>query len=433
VPFCFVPDPIGGTEVFVSNLARDLISRGVDVLIAAPGRVTSTYDIDGIRVRRFAVSENLNLKQLYGGGDPTAAEEFTKIIDEERPEIVHLHALTAAVSLDLLLAIKRRKIPVVFTYHTPTATCQRGTMMRWGTQVCDGLMIVSRCSACTVHGRGLPRPIADLVGSIPQEFGLGVAALGFRGGAWTSLRMTELMTLRHMTFRRFTEQLDYVVAVCEWVRDVLIANGVPDDKVILSRQGVAWAQYEAGDALDPRPRAENIAFAFVGRMDQTKGLHFLIEALRSLPDLNLKLDIFGIVQTQLNNEYRQEMMLLSRNDSRIVFKEPIPASEVIKTLRLYDFVAVPSQWLETGPLVVLEAFAAGTPVIGSRIGGISELVRHGIDGLLINPSSHAEWSHALATLALNPELRRRLKDGVRPPRSSIDVAGEMLALYTLMI
>ena len=48
-----------------------------------------------------------------------------------------------------------------------------------------------------------------------------------------------------------------------------------------------------------------------------------------------------------------------------------------------DVLAVPSQWLETGPLVVLEAFAAGTPVIGSDLGGIRELVSDGRDGLLV--------------------------------------------------
>jgi glycosyltransferase involved in cell wall biosynthesis len=85
--------------------------------------------------------------------------------------------------------------------------------------------------------------------------------------------------------------------------------------------------------------------------------------------------------------------------------------------------------METGPLVVLEAFAAGVPVIGSRLGGIAELVDHGIDGLLVETESVPAWTDVLAQLLQDADLLPRLRAGIRPPRRMSTVADEMLALY----
>ncbi|MDP9171223.1 MAG: glycosyltransferase, partial [Acidobacteriota bacterium] len=98
--------------------------------------------------------------------------------------------------------------------------------------------------------------------------------------------------------------------------------------------------------------------------------------------------------------------------------------------REYDLLAVPSQWLETGPLVVLEAFAAGTPVLGSDLGGIAELVRDGVDGVLVKPAgSVAAWAQAMRRLCGQPELLIRLRAGIRPPRHTREVALEMMPVY----
>src|SRR6476659_7055021 len=133
VPFTFSPDPIGGTEVYADNLARDLRELGVDAIVAAPGETSRAYTLDGLRVRRYAgVKEITDVSELYGLGDTQAAGEFAKILDEERPDLLHLHAFTSAVSVQLIREAKRRSIPVVFTYHTPTVTCARGTLLLWG-------------------------------------------------------------------------------------------------------------------------------------------------------------------------------------------------------------------------------------------------------------------------------------------------------------
>jgi len=90
---------------------------------------------------------------------------------------------------------------------------------------------------------------------------------------------------------------------------------------------------------------------------------------------------------------------------------------------------VPSQWLETGPLVVLEAHAVGTPVLGSNLGGIAELVKHNVDGLLIPPHDIRAWTDALARLAMDANLLERLRQGIRPVRTIGTEAADTAALY----
>jgi glycosyltransferase involved in cell wall biosynthesis len=435
VPYCFAPDPIGGTEVYVAQLTRELRRFGVDTTVAAPSETSRAYTIDGQRVRRFAISTKVtDVVQLYGEGDALAATEFAKILDEEKPDIVHLHAFTSAVSLRLVRAAKSRGVSVVFTYHTPTVTCQRGTLLLWGKTLCDGRLDVHRCAGCTLNGLGMHRWSAAVLGWLSPVVGRWLGLIGLQGRIWTALRMSELTSTRHAVFRQMASEVDHIVAVCKWVQELLLLNDIAAAKVSISRQGINWTPDEpTAPCSSTHSESEGIRLAFVGRFDPTKGLHVLINALRTVPTLKLSLHVYGVVQSSANAAYRKKMLALASGDPRIAFQEPMRPGEVVARLRHYDFLAVPSQWLETGPLVALEAFAAGIPVIGWNIGGVSETVRHGVDGLLIEPGPIARWAETLRCVTEDARLRAQLKAGVRPPRSSVDVARDMLALYNSIL
>jgi glycosyltransferase involved in cell wall biosynthesis len=79
--------------------------------------------------------------------------------------------------------------------------------------------------------------------------------------------------------------------------------------------------------------------------------------------------------------------------------------------------------------VVLESFAAGTPVIGSNRGGIRELVRHQDDGLLVEAENVRAWSDALRRCAEDRHLLARLRKSAQLPRKMVDVADETAQLY----
>jgi glycosyltransferase involved in cell wall biosynthesis len=436
VPFTFAPDPPGGTEVFVASISQELQGLGVNVIVAAPSEKSCSYTVDGLEVRRFAALSEINdISQLYGMGDSLAAAEFATILDQEKPDIVHLHAFTAAVSLRLVRVAKKRGIPVVFTYHTPTVSCQRGTLMLWGKTFCDGRLVVDRCAGCTLNGLGVPQIPAAALGRLPPILGRWLRDLGLQGGLWTAIRTPELIGMRHAAFRQMVDEVDRIVAVCNWVYELLLLNDVSRSKVSISRQGVCWTavQQPVPTSSSIGQNSREIRLVFVGRIDPMKGLNVLIAALRMVPTLDISLDVYGIVQSAAAFEYEKKMVALSSGDPRITFHGPIPSADVVERLRHYDLMVVPSQWMETGPMVVLEAFAAGIPVLGSNLGGISEVVRDGIDGLLIEPGSVERWADALRRLAEDPKLRLQLKSGVRPPRSGLDAASDMLALYNSIL
>ena len=95
----------------------------------------------------------------------------------------------------------------------------------------------------------------------------------------------------------------------------------------------------------------------------------MIKAVRGAPELQIELDRYGVVQSTGDQSYWSELQSLAAQDERIRFFSGVEHEEVIPLLRNYHLLAVPSRWLETGPLVVLEAFAAGTPVLGAKLGG----------------------------------------------------------------
>jgi glycosyltransferase involved in cell wall biosynthesis len=430
VPFCFYPDPVGGTEIYVDGLAREQQWRGDTVMVAAPAGEDAAYRHDGLPVRRFAINPHVNgPRELYGEGDPNAAAAFARILDDERPDVVHLHAFTSAVSLRLVREAKRRDIPVVFSYHTPTVSCQRGTLLRWGSEICDGVLDVRACARCTLHAHGLAKAASQMAGSLPPGLGHLLAVIGASGGVWTALRMTELVELRLAAFHTLMREADHVVALCQWVKDLLRRNGVPEEKVTVSRQGVP-PEIPARAIRTASTASPAFRVAFLGRLHPTKGVHMLVEALRGDPQLPVRLDIFGVAQGEADHVYGQRLATLAAGDARIALRAPIPNGQVVERLQEYDLLAVPSQWLETGPIVVLEAFAAGIPVAGSNLGGIPELVEHGVNGLLIDPASPANWAAALRSLSQDPDLLATLRSRIRPPRTMRDAAAELNAIYS---
>jgi glycosyltransferase involved in cell wall biosynthesis len=197
----------------------------------------------------------------------------------------------------LVRTAKDRGIAVVFTYHTPTVSCQRGTLLLWGAAFCDGRLEINRCAGCTLNGLGINRLLAAVVGHLPPVVGRSLGQRGLQGGFWTALRMSELVSMRHAVFRQMITEVDHIVAVCNWVHEILLLNDVPATKVSIWRQGISWtpAQTTACHSSSTQEGSKGLRFAFVGRLDPTKGLHILIEAFQMVPALKISLDVYGVV------------------------------------------------------------------------------------------------------------------------------------------
>ena len=426
VVYSFPPDPPGGTELYVDALCRALQRRGIANVVTAPAAADGSYDWMGVRVRRFAIDRTPPTVARVYGADTQAAKRFADILAMEQPDVVHQHAVTSACSHEIGREAHRTGVPVAFTYHTPTVSCTRGTLLHDGRERCDGRLDAARCGACTLQGLGVNQPIVTALEWMPQAAGRLVERLQLEGGVWTAVRMRELIELRHGVTRAVLEEADALVSLAPWVTELLRVNGVSSDRIVQSAHGLGVTRAAQRGGRPDGP----LRVAHLGRLDPVKGTRLLVEAARAAADAPILLDVFGVVQHDGDRRRLAQFQALAGPDRRIRFHSPLPPADVVRRLTEYDLLAVPSQWLETGPLVVLEAFAAGTPVLGSNLGGIADKVRHGVDGLLVTPHDDvAAWTAALRSCAADPARVARLRANVQQPRSMDDVAEDMHRLY----
>ena len=425
MPFCYFPEAVGGTEIYVRDLARVQAARGDSVMILAPADQAQTYVHDGLPVVRFTVSNEIDdVRDLYTSGKTNIAE-FVTAVERFSPDVLHIHGIGRGIAAEALERVRQLGISIVLTYHTPTTTCVRGTLLQHGAHPCDGVLDANRCTACNLTAHGVPSSVAVTIARAPALAGTLMRAVGVRGRVSTALRMRELVTLRHDQTRRVLELADHIIAPAAWVRELLHRLGVPEEKLTLSRQGIRLPEVTYESSENPG----SLRAVYIGRVEPAKGVHLLTGALRLLPDEPVELHIFGVTQGDAHVAYRRDLRDDVARDARVTLHQPVGPDDVVATIAGYDVLLAPSQQFETGPLVVLEAFAAGLPVVGTRLGGIAELVQDGVNGLLVESGSVAGWADALRKLLADPELLRQLRAGIRVPRSIETVADEMAAIY----
>ncbi|MDD5705837.1 MAG: glycosyltransferase [Kiritimatiellae bacterium] len=185
---------------------------------------------------------------------------------------------------------------------------------------------------------------------------------------------------------------DRLIAVSRAEADAARTIGYPADKVALIHNGVPPLP------LPPRDRGELHDVAFVGRFCRQKGLDVLMAALpllrRQCPGLTVAIMGDGIPPWR------------PRPQPGIAWLSAGDAQAVIALLRGSRLLAMPSRW-EGLPYTLLEAMQAGTPVVASRVGGVSDVITHEVDGWLVPPDDPRALAQALLTL-LEDEIQRAL-------------------------
>jgi glycosyltransferase involved in cell wall biosynthesis len=364
---------------------------------------------------------------MRGKQPPLHFEVFASWLREAQVDVLHMHAFTRAIGLYHAEQCKALGIPLVFTVHLPGITCARGTMLHEGRRVCDGKIIVQRCAGCQLQAAGLPALPARVAAVMPPA--IARRAVDWPGRMGTLLGMPALIAERTQRLQGLFELADRIVVVAGWLYEVLRRNGVPAEKLLLSRHGLAPQQMTGKHRRERRPERA-LTVGFIGRFNPIKGAHVLISAMMRLPQhVPVRLRIYGICNDRMEERYMAELQSQAASDGRMSFPGAITAANRAQVFDELDVLAVPSQWLETGPLVALEAFAAGIPVVGSAHGGLTELITPEVNGLLLPPDQPAAWTRALQRLASEDGLLARLSDGVPAVRSSAIVAAEMLDLY----
>ena len=239
--------------------------------------------------------------------------------------------------------------------------------------------------------------------------------------------LAHVLTARQLTvaFQKAWLELaslaDAIHVLAVWSRDVLLRQGIPAEKIHLIRT--------AGPP--PLPERQRIPMkdgvlrlVYWGRCHPVKGLHLVIESIQALPvDAPVQLDCYGPLW---DGDYGQRLLQQIECDPRVRVLGTKSKDQLLPLLQAYDLAVVPSTWLETGPLTVLEAFAARLPVVGSDLGGIKELLQ-GVPGCTLLPLDVEAWRRFISQLILNQENLVRFE----PPhaREYSHIASELNQLY----
>lgn len=367
---CFIsslypPFIIGGAEISVKRAAEELVKRGHEVFVisTSQNRKSSIGNINGVKVYRI---NPLNLYAMYNYQNqpellkpiwhvinlwnPHSYIIIKNILKKEIPDVVHIHNFKG-LSLSVFSAAKRLNLPLIFTAHDYALICPRTNLLHGSGEICN-----------------TPSRLCMLYNKVQKYL--------------------------------VNDKPDLVTAPSQFVIDKLKACGLFEGvKTIKLPLGIELNVEKAGKRYDP------IDILYVGALSRHKGVHILIDAFKGLKYKNIKLHIVG------KGVDEDAFKRIAGLDQRIFFHGFVPDKELMKLYQKANITVVPSVWYDNSPMVIYESFKNGTPVIGSRIGGIPELVEDNYNGFLFEAGDVCELKEMLENPIKNPDELKRLEEG----------------------
>jgi glycosyltransferase involved in cell wall biosynthesis len=368
----FYPPIIGGEERIVQDLSVELARRGHEVAVATLWHEGfQDYEIDrGVRIFRIH-STTQRASWLYSETqrrhappwpDPEATWALRRVIAQVQPEIVHAHNWFMYSFLPLKWQSPAR---LVLTLHDYSLSCAKRRLVYQGSP-CSGPSLI-KCLACSKEHYGLAKGIPTALGHrLMSRVGRGMVDMFLPVS--TAVASGNGLIGSSLPFQ-------------------VIPNFVPDEL------DVDHVDTEAYTAQLP----DEDFILFVGDLSRDKGIHTLLNAYATLKDAP-PLVLIGRRCQDTPAEF----------PSNVIFLNSWPHAAVMAAWRRCSIAVAPSAWPEPFGVVVLEAMAAGRPVIASRIGGLPDMVVDGETGLLVSPDDPAALRTALERLLTDRDLREQL-------------------------
>ena len=439
----FPPGATGGTEIYAHDLAMELNHLfGDEVLVlareAAPDRPELSVRFErrnGIRIayinNTFKLCRSFEQTYRQEGVRRVAAD----LMDQIQPEVIHFHHLTG-LSTDLVNEAARREVPSLFTLHDYWLMCQRGQLLDVDYRQCAGPS-PTRCVRCvgaaagvgpaTFHGASLLRGLEQRLPGPGSKLARRVAER--LSGTWANPSEALLQMER---------RLDHVGHICSRITRFLapsrtmlerfLAFGIRRDRITHAELGIDHSRFQG--LGQHKPRSAGLRVGFVGSLMASKGVHLLLEAHARMAPGAASIYLYGEPTPYHGDEsYPQRLAPLLQQDG-VVHEGAVPHERIPEVLSSLDVLVVPSTWLENAPLVVHEAFLAGVPVVAARLGGLTEVIKHEVNGLLFTPGDVGDLQHCLQRLSENPELLERLRRGIPRVRSLSEDAHFLRDLYS---
>lgn len=361
----YTPNLVGGAERVVQSLAEGAVEAGHRSVVVSmgPQKGVRTTWVKGVKAYYVGLKnfywplENNKapgvIKPLWHALDtynPLMTREIARILDKERPDLVHTHTLAGFSTLSWR-PVKQRGLPLVHTLHDYYLRCPKTTMFRNGRN-CQG-----RCAQC-------------LPFSLPR--------------------------------RHHTNQVDVVTGVSKFTLERHLQydffSNTPERRVIYNGFKV-----EAEPSTSrPGSRSLPIRFGYLGRLDPTKGIENLLISVNTLPAGSWSLKIGGRGPTGYVDHVRA-----TYGSPAVEFLGYVAANDFFEEI---DVLVVPSVWHEPSPRVISEAFAHGVPVLGSNRGGIPELIEDGHTGFLFDPELSNNLAQKLRQFTDDPGIIGRMQD-----------------------
>jgi glycosyltransferase involved in cell wall biosynthesis len=221
---------------------------------------------------------------------------------------------------------------------------------------------------------------------------------------------------------------DRLISPSQFLIQKYIEVGFPPEGTVHLENGI---DVERIRRYPHRPSSKGrVRVIFLGSLAWQKGVHVLVEAFQGIPAEQAILRIYGSPAVFPDYAERLHKMADPANTS---FEGLVPNEEVGRVLADADLVVVPSLWYENSPVVIQEAFAAGVPVIASRIGALAEKIQHGANGFLFTPGDVEALRDVLKGLAENPARIENLWADIPEPTTVRKHVDGLVRLFETLI
>lgn len=410
----FLPRYQAGSEIYALELGRELARRHrVTILCAEYDPSHAHGDLVWRLQDGLPVVEIVNNWVCGSFEDtyrpPMIGDRLRHVLRAIQPDVVHVHSLLN-LSFELPALAKAAGIPVVATLHDYTLVCPSGgqRIHRADRHVCHEID-VDRCARCfkespfhTKMSLGLvaaaPAPVRSLAGAarrhLPALTGR-LAAAAPQSAGWRI--EPQDITRRLAAARDAWQQIDLFVAPSASMAREYERLGIAPSRIRVSDYG--FPPLEPASEKPVAPRTGPLRIGYVGTLVWHKGVHVLLDAVRSLPAGSYEVKIYG--DPAVFADYARDLRA-GAADLPVTFAGQFERRGAGAAYGSIDVLVVPSLWLENSPLVIHEAYQAGVPVIGARIGGIPELLDEGRNGWLFEAGSAVDLARALRQVIDHP-------------------------------
>lgn len=347
---------------------EDTVAANEKALLEQHGHEVVTYFRRNEEISSMGLLGKL-LLPLTSIFNPRTYREVRRIIREQNIDVVHVHNTLTLITPAVYYAAVSCGVPVVQTIHNFRWLCPAGTYYRNG-QVCEDCRL--RGLACSV-----------------------------RHACYRQSRLQTLVAAAVLWCHRCTGiygKLNYL-CLTSFNRDKLLQLNEGRKRMLISPDRIfVKPNFTAASAATPLPfeQRDNMML-FAARLDETKGVRLLLEAWHILGDSAPRLLLCG------DGTLREwcESYIRENGLEQVELRGIVPHAELLPLMARAKALVLPSQWYEGFPMNILEAHAAGTPVIGSELGNVGNLVKAG-GGLTFRHDSVQELVNAVRRAAAEP-------------------------------